>query len=157
MVTQASLLQHIHNAKKAHLHWVKRARHLVEGLPINKDFIPLEATSCHFGKWFYTEGMYLKNIESTRKLIQEIEIEHDKLHESYKNIYKIFFIIPEQKSLLQKFFLFNYHSISKNEQEKAKIYFKYLKRTSEELVDTLTHLEEKIKHLNHHELKKLSH
>jgi hypothetical protein len=157
VVTQASLLQHIHNAKKAHLHWVKRARHLVEGLPINKDFIPLEGTSCHFGKWFYTEGMYLKNIESTRKLIQEIEIEHDKLHESYKNIYKIFFIIPEQKSLLQKFFLFNYHSISKNEQEKAKIYFKYLKRTSEELVDTLTHLEEKIKHLNHHELKKLSH
>ena len=157
MVTQASLLQHIHNAKKAHLHWVKRARHLVEGLPINKDFIPLEATSCRFGKWFYTEGMYLKNIESTRKLIQEIEIEHDKLHESYKNIYKIFFIIPKQKSLLRKIFLFNYHSISKNEQEKAKIYFKYLKRTSEELVDTLTRLEGKIKHLSHHELKKLSH
>jgi len=157
VVNQASLLQHIHNAKKAHLHWVKRARHLVEGLPINKDFIPLEATSCRFGKWFYTEGMHLRKIESTRKLIKEIEIEHNKLHETYKNIYKIFFIVPKQKSLLQKFFLFNYHSISNNEQEKAKIYFKYLKRTSDELIDTLTRLEEKIKHLNHQEIKKLSH
>ena len=155
MLNQASLLQHICNAKKAHLHWVKRARHLVEGLPVNKDFIPLEATSCHFGKWFYSEGRHLQKLESTSKLIQNIEREHDRLHESYKNIYKIFFIVPEQKSLLQKIFLFNYHSVSNNEQEQAKIYFQYLKRTSEELIDTLTQLEEKIKHLNHQEIQTL--
>jgi hypothetical protein len=157
VVNQASLLQHVHNAKKAHIHWVRRTRHLVEGLPINKDFIPLEATSCRFSKWFYTEGIRLRRIESTRKLIKEIEREHNKLHDSYKNIHKIFFILPKQKTLLQKIFLFNYHSISYNEQEKAKIYFKYLKRSSEELIDALNRLEEAIKYLNHQELKKLSH
>ena len=155
-MNQASLLKHIADAKQAHLHWVKRARHLVEGLPINKEFIPLEANSCHFGKWFYSEGVLLKHLDATKYLMKEIEEKHNELHETYKNIYKIFFIIPKQKSLLQRILSFNYNSISSSEKEKAQIYFKYLQRSSKELIETLSQLDKEIRHLSHQELKSLS-
>ena len=34
------LLQEIKRAKKAHLLWVKRAKHLIQDLPITEDMIP---------------------------------------------------------------------------------------------------------------------
>ena len=154
-MNQASILQHIADAKQAHISWIKRARHLVEGLPVNKEFIPLEATSCRFGKWLYSEGTLLRQVDSSNRLFNEIELKHNELHETYKNIYKIFFIIPSKKSLIQKIFSFNHHTISTNEQEKAQIYFKYLKRTSNELIAILSQLEKEIKILSYQDLKKL--
>ena len=154
-MNQASILQHISDAKQAHLSWIKRARHLVEGLPINKEFIPLEATSCRFGKWLYSEKELFYKLETPYRLFNEIEVKHNELHETYKNIYKIFFIIPSQKSIIQKFFSFNCNPISNNEQEKAQIYFKYLKRSSDEIVTILTKLEEEIKTLSYKEFNQL--
>jgi len=154
-MNQASIIQHISDAKQAHISWIKRARHLVEGLPVNKEFIPLKTTSCRFGKWLYSDGIFLCQLESSNKLFKELELKHNELHETYKNIYKIFFIIPSQKSLIQKIFSFNHYKISANEQEKAEIYFKYLKRTSNELIAILVQLEKEIQILSYQDLKKL--
>ena len=143
-MNQGSLLQHVFDAKKAHLRWVKRARHLVEGLPVDKEFVPLKPTDCHFGTWLYSEGAILNQISSTSKLMQQIELIHNEVHDTYKNIYEIFFIIPNEKSLLYKIFTFNSYKISTTEQEKAKIYLKYLQRASQELIILLTELGKEI-------------
>jgi len=155
-MNQASILQHISDAKQAHIHWVKRAKHLVKGLPVNSEFIPLEAISCRFGKWLYSDGIQLRQLEVSNKLFKEIELKHNELHETYKNIYQIFFVAPSKKSIIKKIFLFNYHAVSSNEQEKAEIYFKYLKRTSDELIQILNKLEKEIKELSYQELKSLT-
>jgi len=156
-MNQYSLLQHVFDAKKAHLRWVKRARHLVEGLPVDKEFVPLKATSCLFGKWLYSEGVVLNQISKTNKLMQKIELMHNELHDTYQNIYEIFFINPNEKSLIHKFFTLNASKVSNNEQEKAKIYFKYLQRASEELMSLLTELEKEIKTFNYQEIRILTH
>jgi len=152
-MNQTSLLQHIFDAKKAHLRWVKRAKHLVEGLPVDKEFIPLKSDSCLFGRWLYTEGNMLHKIPRVKRLMKEIEVKHNELHEVYQNIYEIFFLMPSKKSILQKFFTFNYHNVSPREKEEAQIYFTYLQHASKELMDVLTQLEKIIKTFSYHELK----
>jgi len=154
-MNRSSTLQRIYDAKQAHLRWVKRAKHLVEGLPVDKEFIPLQPTSCVFGKWLYSEGNILKKIPKTSNIMEELEEQHNEIHETYRNIYKIFFILPNSRSLIHKVFTFNSKQVSSSEKEKAQIYFKYLIHNSEKLMDTLNQLENKINQLEHHELGRL--
>jgi hypothetical protein len=154
-MNRSSTLQGIYDAKKAHLRWVKRAKHLVEGLPVDKEFIPLHPTSCIFGKWLYSKGDILKEISKTSNIMEELEKQHNEIHETYANIYKIFFLLPNNRSFIHKLFTFNSKQISKSEKEKAQIYFKQLRRNSEELIETLDQLEIKINQLEHHELGRL--
>jgi hypothetical protein len=151
-MNKASILQHIFDAKKAHIRWVKRAKHLVEGLPIDKDFIPLKSTSCIFGKWLYSEGGNLRKVPHTNQLIEKIELEHDDLHNIYMRIYKIFFIVPNSKSLLQKILSFNSKKISPQDKEKAKMDVQHLQQISQRLLELLTKLEDEITALNDKEL-----
>ncbi|HFU77872.1 MAG TPA: hypothetical protein ENK98_04500 [Epsilonproteobacteria bacterium] len=154
-MTQTSILQHIADAKKAHLRWVKRADHLISGLPVDKEFIPLEATSCGFGLWVYSEGAKLRLVPSIDNLMNRIEHHHNDLHDAYMDIYKIFFIMPQQRSILHKILTFNSKIVSSSEKEKARAHFKYLKRSSEELLAVLDILEEKVKQMTSDEVENL--
>ena len=55
-------LDHLHAAKKAHISWVSKAKALIEGLPIEKNQIPVDCTACKFGEWFYSDAQSLKAI-----------------------------------------------------------------------------------------------
>ena len=147
-MTRADILQEITKAKIAHKRWVKRADHLISGLPVDKEFIPLEATSCGFGRWLYTQGTELRTIEATRYIMDEIEHHHDDLHDSYGEIYKIYFIMPENKSFLSKVFTFNSKKVTDKDKEKAKIYFRQLKESSGELLALLDKLEVASQHMD---------
>jgi len=147
-MTRADILQEITKAKIAHKRWVKRAVHLISGLPVDKEFIPLEATSCGFGRWLYTQGTELRTIEATRYIMDEIEHHHDDLHDSYGEIYKIYFIMPENKSFLSKVFTFNSKKVTDKDKEKAKIYFRQLKESSGELLALLDKLEVASQHMD---------
>jgi len=68
-MTKTGILQQIQDAKTAHIRWVKRADHLVSGLPVDKDFIPLESTTCAFGQWFYHDGVKLRLVPSIDNLM----------------------------------------------------------------------------------------
>jgi len=151
-MTKAGILQQIQDAKTAHMRWVKRADHLVSGLPVDKEFIPLESTDCAFGEWFYNHGVKLKLIPSIGNLVNRIEHHHNDLHDAYTDIYKIFFVMPTKRSLLQKIFSFNSKDPTPEEKEQAKAHFKYLKRSSEELLAVLYILEERVKALTYEEL-----
>jgi len=69
IMTKAQIQQEVAKAKIAHKRWVKRADHLISGLPVDKEFIPLEATSCGFGKWLYSQGTELHTIDATKYII----------------------------------------------------------------------------------------
>jgi len=90
MITKAQVLQELSKAKIAHMRWVKRADHLISDLPVDKEFIPLEATSCGFGKWLYTgTGLELRSVDKFKYIIEQIEFHHDNLHDLYRAPLKI--------------------------------------------------------------------
>lgn len=148
-MTRADILQETNKAKIAHKRWVKRADHLISGLPVDKEFIPLEPTSCGFGKWLYSQGSELRTFEATKFIVEEIEHHHDDLHDAYGEIYKIFFIVPENRSLLKKMLTFNSKKVSAKEIQKAKDYFRQLTRSSEELLGLIDKLEAASEHLTY--------
>jgi len=151
-MTRAEILQEITRAKIAHKRWVKRADHLISGLPVEKEFIPLSSTSCGFGKWLYGQGASLREIDITRHIIEEIESYHDDVHEIYSEIYKIFFILPESKSFLSKVFTFNSKNVSTKAKEEAERYFEQLRKSSDELLKLLEKLEQETIHITYEQL-----
>ena len=128
------ILQELSDAKVAHMRWVKRADHLISDLPVDKEFIPLEATACGFAQWLYNAGSTLRTKENLKDLIEQIEFHHDNLHDTYRSIYKIYFIVPEHRSLLHKIMTFNSHDVSNAEKELAKEHYAMLKKSSEYLL-----------------------
>ena len=151
-MTRAAILQETTQAKIAHQRWVKRANHLISGLPVEKEFIPLEPTSCGFGKWLYTQGEKLRSIDVTRNIIEEIESQHDDLHDTYHEIYKIYFTIPHNKSFLSKVFTFNSKKVSRNGKQQALIYFEKLKKSSDKLLRLLDRLNESATYITYEQL-----
>lgn len=131
---------------------MKRADHLISGLPVDKEFIPLEATACGFGAWLYSQGTVLRTLETTKYIIDEIEYHHDDLHDTYGEIYKIYFMVLENKSFLSKVLTFNSKTISQKSKEMAKIYFRKLQKSSAELMRLLDKLEKESEHISYEEL-----
>jgi len=146
-MTQSSILEHINNAKNAHIRWMKRADHLISGLPVDKDLIPPQSTDCNFGKWLYFEGAKLRAIQDLIKIINSLEHHHNELHMGYTHIYEIYFVLPKERSILHKILTLNSKTVSKSEIEKAKEYFEYLQHTSVEIISLLNILEKRIRNI----------
>lgn len=157
------MLQKIYNAKRAHKEWVKKADKLVNGLDgykgkkvdlnVDETFIPLGSSSCEFGIWFETYAVQLAKFDSIGRFINRIEQHHNALHETYAKIYDIFFVIPKKRPLLHKILTMNSKKVSEDEREKAKIHLEYLKKSSQELLEVLEILEDKITALDYSELR----
>jgi len=131
----------LRNAKKAHIKWVHRARALTEGLPVEKDAIPMDSTECIFGQWFYGEGQAL-GLMPGMDCFKEIEHKHNDLHDAYLKIFKIYFG-EMNRSFFSK--LFNLKkTVSSHEQEIAVDYFMQLKAISEDLLIQIEKLERRI-------------
>ena len=162
--TKASILQHIYDAKRAHKEWVRKTDRLVHGLQgyqgkrvdivVDESFIALDPSFCEFGIWFNAHAFHLSKIPSVGGFVSRIEEHHQQLHETYASIYAIFFVTPKNRSLFHKVFTMNSKKVSSTAREQAKIHFKYLKHSSNELLEVLNVLEEKIKNLDHNELTK---
>lgn len=134
-------LAHLRNAKKAHITWVQRAHALIEGLPIEKEQVPVSCTECKFGLWFYGEGQRLGMMPSM-DCLKEIETLHFELHDIYMKIFKIYFS-DEDRSLLSKLFGTR-KKVSSLNQDIAKDYYGQLKGVSEKLIMTIERLERRL-------------
>jgi len=165
MSSKASILQRIENATRAHRTWIKHVDRLVNGidgfrgekvtLQLDKKFIEQENSALEFEEWINTYSIHLARIPTIGRFIQRIEQHHNQLNETYADIYKIFFIKPQNRPLMYKILTLNNKKISSVEREQAKIYFKYLVHSSNELLEVMSILEEKIKSLNYSELQKV--
>ena len=140
-MNKADTVEQLHNAKKAHVKWVQRAKALIEGLPIEKDAIPVDCTECKFGQWFYGDGQYLNAIPSM-DCLQEIEKLHFNLHDMYMKIFKLYFG-EMNRSFFSK--LFNMKKkVSENDKEIARLYYEQLLEISHELIAVIDRLERRL-------------
>lgn len=140
-----STLTHLRDAKKAHIKWVQRAKALIEGLPVEKEQVPVDCTECMFGTWFYSDAQEL-NALPNMDCLKEIEKLHFELHDVYMKIFKIYFS-DVNRSLFSKLFGTK-KKVSESEHGIAQEYFKNLREISEQLVTVIERLERRIHALN---------
>lgn len=134
-------IEQLHSAKKAHVKWVQRAKALIEGIPVQKEAIPVDCTECKFGQWFYGEGQKLNAIPGM-DILKEIETLHFDLHETYIKIFKIYFG-EVNRSFFSK--IFNVKTkISEHDKDIAKEYYEKLTETSKHLLTTIDRLERRL-------------
>jgi len=140
-MNKAETVEHLHSAKKAHVKWVQRAKALIEGLPIEKDAIPVDCTECKFGQWFYGDGQNLNAIPGM-DCLHEIETLHFDLHDMYMKIFKVYFG-DMNRSLFSK--LFNLKKrVSDTDKEVARNYYDQLLSISHELIEVIDRLERRL-------------
>ncbi|MBU0633142.1 CZB domain-containing protein [bacterium] len=134
-------LEHLRDAKKAHLKWLQRAKALISNIPVEKDAIPVDYTECAFGQWFYSEGQEIALMPGMDS-IGEIGKKHEELHDEYIKIFKIYFG-DANKTLFSK--LFNLRKkVTDAEQDVARRYYSNLKDISDELLKHIEKLERRI-------------
>jgi len=151
---KTEILDELRSAKAAHVNWMQRAKLLIEGLDISEDSIPVNSTECHFGKWFYStaqklNGLRNNSIEDMRK----IEVLHSRLHETYLNIFKIYYAEPN-KSFFAKLFSLK-KKITQDDADMAAKYFVQIKSISDKLVDEISVLERRVAVISDEELSEL--
>lgn len=71
----------------SHKRWVADARALIEGVPLEKDKVPVNPTECAFGRWYYSVGQNLGELPG----FNAIEESHNNLHKTYMEIFAILF------------------------------------------------------------------
>jgi len=148
---KAEILSQLRAAKAAHISWVQRAKMLIGGLTINESSIPVNSTECAFGKWFYSEAQRLNDIRNNPvECMNEIEDLHFKLHDTYLNIYKIYYQTGE-KGFFSKLFG-QKKKVSEAEQQRAKEYYDEMEAISKKLVAALNTMEKRINVLSSAEL-----
>ena len=146
------VLDNIRAARLAHVKWVDRARRLVDGGKITEHEIPVEATSCDFGHWFYSDGQVLLAIFSAAS-VKKLEYKHKELHTTYMKIFKIHFDTSDQ-SFFEK--LFNKRKkISERDRMDAHEELAYLEGISEELIAYLNIFEKNLNSIEEKDFEKL--
>ncbi len=131
----SDVVARLHNARAAHKAWVARAEGLVAGLPLEKEQVPMLPTDCIFGQWYYGSGQMLRKLPAYKAL----EKPHDKLHQTYMQIFKLLFDEPDVSALGR---LFGQAKKAKAAQIKqAEKLIPPLRALSDEVCDILENLE----------------
>ncbi len=138
-----TILEELRKAKAAHINWVQKAKLLISGFKIDEDAIPVNATQCHFGQWFYSDAQRLNGLRTNPlHCMERVEKLHTQLHDIYLNIYKIYYDI-EPQGLLSRLFG-KKKSTTKEATARAQEYFNEMERVSKELINELNMMERRI-------------
>ena len=134
----------IEKARFAHTNWLRRAKHLIEGLPVSEEMLPLAPDACEFGRWYSGVDKKLKKFPQLREVLENIEQYHFEVHAIYFNIYDIYYIQLERSWFMAK--IFDSRKEPTEEQKKAAyMYFDALEQASEKLLSELDSLEMSLK------------
>ena len=82
----------------SHKKWVANALALIEGIPLEKDKVPVNPTECEFGKWYYSIGQKLSEVPG----FKDIEAPHNNLHKVYMEIFAILYGEAREPSFFSK-------------------------------------------------------
>ena len=86
------------------------------------------------------------------EVLGQIEKYHDELHDIYGKIYKIYFMMPQNRSLFHKILTFNSKIVTKSEQKEAEHYYILLVKSSETLLLLVAEFETKVRALSYSDL-----
>ncbi|MDQ6994694.1 MAG: CZB domain-containing protein [Mariprofundaceae bacterium] len=128
------ILNQLLNARVSHLRWVARAEALVEGVPLDKNQVPLLATDCDFAHWYLGEGRVLRHLPS----YDNVAIHHDRLHRIYWDIFTHLYGEKDRLNIFQ--WLGVKHTVNHSNQEKARLLIPQLKEASQEVLTSLEQL-----------------
>ena len=84
-------IKQLRAARASHKAWLVRAEALVNGLPVDKEQVPIVATECEFGKWLYGAGSRLQEFS----VFAQMEASHSALHRVYGEIFQLLFEEPK--------------------------------------------------------------
>jgi len=139
------VLGHLRAAKSAHIKWVQKAKLLINGIEVEEKVIPIDSTECNFGKWFYTDGQILNALSNNPiECMQRIEKLHFDLHDTYLNIFNIYFAQEKQRGFFAKLLGFNKKNITEAEHTIAEGHYETLEKISKELLDEINRLERRL-------------
>jgi len=153
-MNKEEVLIHLREAKLAHKEWVQKAKLLIEGFKMDKNAIPVNATSCAFGKWFYSDAQKLNGLRNNPlECMQNVEDYHTRLHTIYLNIFKIYYS-NDDKGFLKKLFGVK-RRVTPTEKEIALNYYEEIEAVSKQLIDELNRMERRIIALSDEEVEKI--
>lgn len=151
---KVNIINRINEAKKSHIDWVLKAKMLIEGLEVSKDAIPVNATECGFGKWFYSDAQKVSAIlGEPMACMKNVEELHMSLHDIYLNIYKVYYS-KDTRGFFSKLFA-KEEKISPESHKLAMEYYKQLENVSKGLVQELDVMQHKIMTIGDTELQKI--
>ncbi len=130
----------LRNAVRSHKKWVANALALIEGVPLDKDQVPVNPTECEFGNWYYTAGQNLNEIPG----FKEIEESHNKLHKTYMEIFSILFGEANEPSFFSKLFGRSRQKIVVEQREEAMNKYYFLEEQSKIIISQLLQVEKVI-------------
>ncbi len=130
----------LRNAVRSHKKWVANALALIEGVPLEKDKVPVNPTECEFGNWYYTVGQQLNDIPG----FKEIEESHNKLHKTYMEIFSIMFGEANEPSFFSKLFGRSRVEIVAEQREEAMNKYYILEEQSKIIIKQLLQVEKVI-------------
>ena len=150
------VIEHLRAAKAAHVKWVQKAKLLINGVDINEGTIPVDATECKFGKWFYCDGQVLNALSNNPlECMQSIETLHFNLHDVYLKIFTIYFSQEKKAGFFAKLFGLKKKEPSPLEIEQAQIYYKEMEKISKNLLDEISRLERRLIAVSEEKIKNL--
>ncbi|WP_018870281.1 CZB domain-containing protein [Thioalkalivibrio sp. ALgr3] len=136
------VLDRLHQAKRAHLAWVGRAELLTQGVPVEKDQIPVLHTDCPFGQWYFSDGQALNDFPE----FESIDEAHRHLHQAYAEIFKLV-TEEENASMFSKMLGFARRQHERNEPL-IRMHMEALEEASRSVVHHLDALEKKIREMD---------
>ncbi len=139
----------LRDARKSHKRWVNYALALIQGIPVEKDQVPVIATDCAFGQWYYGMAQSLKKLPS----FEAIEEPHTQLHDIYIEIFNLLF--GQKKSGFFSKLLGKSARIDEQNRKLAMEKYKQLDRLSREIIQRLEALEKEVQAMDADELEAL--
>ena len=127
-------------AAVSHRAWLSNALALIDGIPLDKDKVPVSATECEFGKWYYGDGQRMKTLPG----FKEIERPHDNLHQTYAEICTLLYGEEGKKPSFFCRLIGSAQKAAVKKREAAKAKSLILKDHSTEVVDQLEQLQIRI-------------
>lgn len=125
-------------ARAAHIRWLAYAEAMTQGMPLDKDQVPLTYTDCKFGDWYYGEGQKLSKLRYYAGIAEP----HKHVHEVYMRIFNILYGEVNYSFLARLF-----GQAKKHEQEKAAVARRLLpelQEASKKLVHAMEMLETEV-------------
>ncbi|WPD25056.1 MAG: CZB domain-containing protein [Candidatus Electrothrix scaldis] len=141
----------LQKAVLSHKKWVANARALIEGVPLEKDKVPVNPTECAFGQWYYSFGQNLREVPG----FNAIEESHNNLHKTYMEIFAILFGEGSEPSFFSRLIGRSHKIIAANREEAMKKY-STLEQQSKQITNQLAQLEKIITAMSDKQFEKYS-
>lgn len=144
---KAEIISKLRMAKTSHMKWISDVQILIRLGDVKEAnaTIPVNYTSCDFGKWYYGEGQKLDEFTE----YTDIEEIHQLVHDTYLQIYSLY-----KKPIEGSLFNSAKKQLAERETKALKLDL-ILKQYSKLLFELLITLEKKIKSLSNEEVHSL--